>query len=424
VGFSQDRNSFRQALAEAIAASGERNNLAAVLVQLDAFHKINERYGYDIGDEVLKVAFAALESSLSGSIRLHRAGGTRFAFVVPTVKYPALLNIGIQRALAAVAGPHDVAGTSISINAVAGAALFPESADSADQLFLNAELALQSADAEDNPVSIYTHVEHKPHQDRWQLEFDLRHALEECQLEVHYQPQIRLEDFSPLGFEALTRWRHPTQGVIPPDVFIPVAERSSLIHELTEWVMHTSLRHIAGLQRPDRKPHVSVNVSPVTLFDPGFPYAIESALSLWGGSHDQLVLEVTEGTLVYDTEGSKRVLDKLRDKGVRVAIDDFGTGYASLSYIKQLAVDEIKIDKSFIINIANDDVDRKLVESIIDVGHKLDLGVIAEGVEDERALHLLRELGCDAAQGFLIAHALDASEIPAWYDGTLPFGKA
>ncbi len=412
------REEFRLAISQALGERPGDGGMAVVLVKLRAFHAINTRFGYDAGDATLGGVFDALAELLREPIRPYRVAGTCFGFIVPTVKYPALLRIGIERALEAVREPRTIADDCISLEAIAGAALYPDDGDSPDELWLAAESALQAAAGDETGIVLHAASDHHRRHERWQLVSQLKRAREEDQFRLHYQPQINLQDFATSGFEALLRWQHPQQGFVPPDVFIPLAESSGLINEITDWVVHTALRQTSGLSLMGGRARVSINVSPITLFDPGFPYAIESAVSLWGGSHSQLALEVTEGTLVEDIAVSKRVLGALRDKGVRVAIDDFGTGYSSLAYFRQLPVDELKIDKSFITNLADSEVDRKLVETIVEMGHKLGMQIVAEGVEDERSLNVLRDIGCDVAQGFLISPALPSEDLTAWFGET------
>ncbi|TGD72956.1 GGDEF domain-containing protein [Mangrovimicrobium sediminis] len=410
-----ERSEFRATVVEAVANCGGDSGLAVVFIKLASFHNVNTRYGFDVADRIIEQALIALRKLLREPLQAYRIGGTRFAFVVPNVKYAALLRIGVERALGAVRGPLQVDDHSVRLDAVAGAVMYPDDGESADELLLAAEFALLSAAEEESGIVLHAAQEQQLRQDRWQLETDLKRAMDEDQFTLQYQPQIGLQDFATSGFEALLRWKHPGSGFVSPDIFIPLAERGALINQITDWVMHTALRQTSTLPLPGTRARVSINVSPVTLFDPGFPFAIESAVSLWGGSHDQLAVEVTEGTLIQDIDVSKRVLSTLRDKGVRISIDDFGTGYSSLAYFKQLPVDEIKIDKSFITHLAETDIDRKLVESIVELGHKLDLQVVAEGVEEERALNILREIGCDVAQGFLISPALPAEDLHSWF---------
>ena len=190
-----------------------------------------------------------------------------------------------------------------------------------------------------------------------------------------------------------------------------------MIGDLTEWVLQTALRETSLARKDSETVTVSVNVSPLTLFDPGFLYAVDSAVSLWGTTHEQLTIEITEGVFIDDFEASKKLLNKLRSKGVRVSIDDFGTGYSSLAYFKKLPADELKIDQSFITKMVENTEDQNLVEVIIELAHKFGLAVVAEGIEDLETLNVLREIGCDMAQGFYISKALEADRLQSWAEG-------
>jgi diguanylate cyclase (GGDEF)-like protein len=412
-----DRNGFRQAIESAISECAQNKYIAVVVVKLHDLHKINTIHGYDQADKILLAAFESLNNSVKKASTVCRLSSSNFGLIVRDLKFPHLIQIGLDKALNAVGGPFLVNNEEVLLKVTAGTSLYPPDGDSADQLFMRAETALLSSGATGKQVSLFEDTQDKSDNDQWQLEADLKIALLEQQLDVHYQPQIRLEDDSTAGFEALLRWQHPVHGPISPHVFVGLAESRGMIDDLTEWVLQTALRETSLARKGSETVTVSVNISPLTLFDPGFLYAVDSAVSLWGTTHEQLTIEITEGVFIDDFEASKKLLNKLRSKGVRVSIDDFGTGYSSLAYFKKLPADELKIDQSFITKMVQNTEDQNLVEVIIELAHKFSLTVVAEGIEDLETLNVLREIGCDMAQGFYISKALEADRLQSWAEG-------
>jgi EAL domain-containing protein (putative c-di-GMP-specific phosphodiesterase class I) len=346
-----------------------------------------------------------------------RLSSSRFGLVLGNLKFPHLIEIGLDQALNAIGGPFLLDAEEILLKATAGTSLYPPDGNSADQLFMRAETALLSSRATNRRISLFEETRDKAGKDQWQLEEDLKAALDERQFEVHYQPQIRLDNESTAGFEALLRWPHPVHGLIPPDVFIELAESNGLIGDITEWVLQTALRETRSTREAGDCASVSVNISPLTLFDPDFQYAIDSAVSLWDTTYEHLTIEITEGVFINDFEASEKLLNRLRAKGVRVSIDDFGTGYSSLAYFKKLPADELKIDRYFIARMLDNVEDQKLVEVIVELAHKFGLTVVAEGIESPETLKALREIGCDMAQGFYISKALRAEQLQSWVEG-------
>jgi EAL domain-containing protein (putative c-di-GMP-specific phosphodiesterase class I) len=301
----------------------------------------------------------------------------------------------------------------IILSANVGASIYPANGKSADQLLLRAEAAVQSCGIETGQYKLYDELQ-QTETDRWQVEADLRSALEARQLSVNYQPQVRLSDDSTAGFEALLRWRHPVYGSISPERFIPLAESGGMMNEITEWVLLTALRETIGSLESSEDLTVSINVSPSTLFDSGFPFVIDSAISLWGEVYEHFTLEITESVLMNNFDAARNVLNQLRDNGVRISIDDFGTGYSSLAYFKQLPVDELKIDRSFVSHMVKDSDDFKLVEVMIQLAHKFGITVVAEGIEDRETLETLRGLECDIAQGYYVSKPIEAEGLKTW----------
>jgi EAL domain-containing protein (putative c-di-GMP-specific phosphodiesterase class I) len=246
---------------------------------------------------------------------------------------------------------------------------------------------------------------------RLRLAGDLRHAIESGELRLEFQPEVSLLRRRIVGFEALARWEHPAFGDVAPDEFVPIAEQSGLVHPLTRWAIRASLEHLGRWRAMDGALRMSVNVSARNLIDASMVADVRRILRDADLPGDALTLEITESTLMDEPQRTVAVIDRLRDVGVRFAIDDFGTGYSSLSYLKRLAVDEVKIDRSFVRDMAKDSDLASIVRSTVDLGRNLDLNVVAEGVEDSRTASMLVGLGCDVVQGFYLSPALPARDV-------------
>jgi EAL domain-containing protein (putative c-di-GMP-specific phosphodiesterase class I)/GGDEF domain-containing protein len=415
-GATMNRNELRQATESAMLAAVAGQSIAVVIIKLCDLHTLNDLLGYDAVDALVEKAFDSLKSAIKKSPDIYRISATTFGFIVTELKYPELIHLGIERALLATQGPftNGEEEEEVLLEVMAGAATFPQDCDSADALLMGAESTLARRDARDNRIMVYGNQAQKSPIGSWQLDADLRAALQERQFQMHYQPQVKLSDESVTGLEALLRWEHPTQGRISPDHFLPQAESNGMIDEITEWIIQTSLQEVQTAQLLGDDFTVSINLSTSTLFDPAFPYTLDSALALWTFPPERVIIEITESVLMGDFDASRKLLSTLRDKGIRISIDDFGTGYSSLAYFKKLPADELKIDQSFISEMMVHENNHKIVEVIIDLAHKFNLLVVAEGIEDEVTYQALKAVGCDIAQGFYIAHPLAATGLDPW----------
>jgi diguanylate cyclase len=264
-------------------------------------------------------------------------------------------------------------------------------------------VAMSWAKRSHDGLAVYVPDDDHHSRERLQLLGDLRVALDQHQLVLHYQPKLDLVTGAVRGVEALVRWQHPERGLLPPDAFVPTAERTGLINPLTDYVLDEALGQVAAWRTAGRAVPVAVNISARSLLDPGFPDRVFAALALHQLPSANLILEITETSIMEDPEHALSALQRLHDAGVYLAIDDFGTGYSSLAYLKRLPVDEIKVDRSFVASLTTDARDRLIVASTVSLGRALGLDVVAEGVEDEDTLAVLQGLGCDLAQGFLFA---------------------
>jgi diguanylate cyclase (GGDEF)-like protein len=388
--------------------------LALLIMDLDGFKEINDTLGHPIGDGLLQQLAERLRQEVSDSDTVARLGGDEFAVLLEQVDEKEARHMA-GRILHLLDQPFEVAGQSLYVAGSIGLALYPQHAHSPQELSRRADVAMYVAKREKNGIALYD-----PAQDHYTLQrlaqaSDLRSAINNENLLLHFQPQIDLHTGKYCGVEALLRWHHPQLGYISPDDFIPVAEQTGLIRHLTYWVLDHSLAQIAAWQHQALPlGSIAVNLSAYNLQDAGLALEVARLLKKWGAQPWRLVLEITESSMMANPARALATLEKLNDIGVQIAIDDFGTGYSSLSYLKQLPVDKLKIDKSFVMHMNEDDSDAMIVRSTIDLAHNLGLEVVAEGVESAAALELLHILNCDAAQGYFISRPLPAPALAEW----------
>jgi EAL domain-containing protein (putative c-di-GMP-specific phosphodiesterase class I) len=310
--------------------------------------------------------------------------------------------------------PFEIEGLPIAVEISIGIAVYPDHGASADSLIQRADVAMYTSKKKGCGYSLYDpeHDRHSPR--RLALLGELRQALEEGQLFLVYQPKIDLQSSRTIGVEALVRWNHPKLGLVPPDQFIIPAEQTGLIKPLTLNVLKEALSQCLDLNETEQKISMAVNISVRNLQDPDFPGQIIEVLRTYGVAPSLLELEITESTIMADTEIALKTIKLLGEKGVRFSIDDFGIGYSSLRYLKRLPVKSIKIDKSFVKDMLLNEGDLSIVRSTIGLAHNLGLKVIAEGVESKETLEKLAALGCDEAQGYYISYPITASELSLW----------
>ena len=386
-----------------------------VLIDLDHFKDINDTLGHAVGDRLLQQVAERLVHALGDDEFASRLGGDEFAVVVDGDL--AATQTVAQALLASLEAPMRVGEVELLVRASAGVAVAPEHGDDAELLMKNADIALYQAKLDRDGISTYSPEYDVNTLERLQLLADLRTALDTGQLAVEYQPQVNLTSGRIVGVEALIRWQHPVRGSVPPDSFIPLAENSGLIAELTAFVLDTALGHLAALRAAGHELRMAVNLSARHLSDLALPSQVGEALMTHGIPPALLVLEVTETGILTDPARVDVVIGTLRDLGVAIAVDDYGTGNASLSYLKRLEVDELKIDKSFVIDMRRDKHDFIIVRSTIALALDLGLRVIAEGIEDEATATALRELGCDVGQGYHLGRPTTPDQILLRLDG-------
>jgi EAL domain-containing protein (putative c-di-GMP-specific phosphodiesterase class I) len=323
------------------------------------------------------------------------------------------VELAIQKLFRCLDVPFESGGTRLKLQVSAGAAVCPLHATHADYLLRQAEVSLESARALGQQFQFAPdHEKDTGLSKLWDLEIELAGAAERGELAMHYQPKLRARDRMPVGAEALMRWHHRGRGTIAPDLFIPVAEQTGHIRTMTMWALNTALRQAAEWNTGPIS--VAVNVPAMLVARHDLPDLVENALNLWGKPHVQLVLEITERSLVTDPLHCFRILSRLRDMGVHISIDDFGTGYSCLAYFKDIPADELKIDKSFVSSLLTEPASADITWLIIDLAHRFGLSVVAEGVEDEYTFQALAQHGCEIVQGHLFAAAMPPDTFKRW----------
>jgi two-component system CheB/CheR fusion protein len=400
-----------------IKARRERDTRAAVFfVDLDNFKVINDSLGHQAGDNLLKEVAARLRHCVRGADTVSRFGGDEFALLLEGANNTEA-EITAGRIAAALATPMSLSGQAIHISASIGICLFPEDGEDADTLLKHADGAMYKAkDVGKCTHYFFTNDLRQSADERLQLENGLRQAIELDELFLMYQPQLSLSDGKLAGVEALLRWRHPEMGLIPPDKFIPLAEKTGLIDSIGEWVADTACCQAAAwLEQGYSIPRVSINVSAEQFRRCDIAQSIQSLLEKYQLPPELLVLELTETALMVDPEQAQKVLRKLKDMGLHISIDDFGTGYSSLAHLRRFSIDELKIDRVFVNEVASCQDDKAIARTIMAMADSLNLSVVAEGIETQEQRNVLYELGCQTGQGYLFAKAISANEIIQGY---------
>jgi diguanylate cyclase (GGDEF)-like protein/PAS domain S-box-containing protein len=410
-----NRTLFRNRIENVVTARRRIDARSAVLVMdLDGFKEINDSLGHAAGDDLLVEVGRRLEATLRTSDTVARLGGDEFGVLLPNASVPSDVVRAVERMQAAIENPITLQGLSLSLEASIGVALYPDDGNDVETLLRCADGAMYYAKAEKSGWAFYDsgHVRHDAA--RLTLMGELRRALDQRELVLYYQPKAVLADGEVHGVEALLRWNHPVRGLVPPDEFIPMAQQTGLIKPLTLYVIDEALRQCRSWQDDGMPLAIAVNLFARNLVDVDFPTQVAGLLDRWNVEPDLLEFEITESAMLADPTRTKVILERLSAMGIRLSIDDFGTGYSSLAYLKRLPVSEIKVDRSFVMNMDEDDDDATIVRSTIELGRNLGLEVVAEGVETEQVWDRLKALGCTAAQGYYLSRAIPAPEFRAW----------
>ncbi len=404
-------------LEQAIRLAQRHDSQSALfLIDLDRFKEINDSLGHGVGDQVLQIIAQRLQACLRKMDTVARLGGDEFAIACPDIDGEQLDTL-LEKITAQITQAICLNNQNLYVGASIGVALCPEHGRDADTLLQHADIAMYSAKRGRQDYAFFDPGMIRMDVDNLALLGDLRQELltPSGQFQLHYQPQIRLLDQQPFGAEALLRWRHPQRGWVSPEQVVQMAEHAGLIADLTRWVLGQAIRDAATWQRAQLSLQISVNLSAWNLQDPHLPTQVERLLGENGLAAKRLTLEITESAVMQDPAHARQVLEALSHMGVNLSIDDYGTGLSSLAYLKMLPVNELKIDKSFVMDMLDDEDDAIIVRSTIDLAHNLRLRVIAEGVEQAEGLECLQLSGCDGAQGYHIARPMPLAALHTWY---------
>jgi len=411
-------NNFYQrleALVNECDPAGSQNEvgLGLLLIDIKGFRKINSVFGFTLGDQILADILLRLKESFKQNCHVLRAGNDEFALLLSELVNPNIVNLAANKVIRVLSEPFCVGNSQLKLGFAIGSA-YKSNSVSVGGFLSRAEASLIKAK---NAGRSYLVTEFASDVDEaltLNLESELHEALTKNALELHYQPKVDLFNQMPTHVEALARWVSPSLGPVSPVVFVPIIEQMGRMEELTKWAVNTALR-----QRDEWPKHwgelsVAVNVCASLVDDPQLLDFVDNAIGIWGTDPGDLTLEITEGSIIQDQAGSFANLSKIKERGVRISIDDFGTGYSSLAYFKNIPADELKVDKSFVLHMLENEADRHITQVIIDLAHKFNLSVVAEGVETKEILHALMAARCDYAQGYYFSKPLPQDEFIRW----------
>ena len=389
------------------------NNIAFIIVKIRRFKEINTSYSFKIGDKYL----AYVEEKLQGLLRpddlVARISDNEFAVLLPALNNTSHVLLAANKITSEFKHPVNIDGSKILPKIVMGISAKPDHGTTFDELLHAANLALQHAEKNKKDYLLHQLASSDIPPDLM-LENEIQFALDDDEFSLFCQPKINLQSGKLYGGESLIRWNSKKYGFVKTQYFIDILEGSSSLVPVTNWVLNAALRQCLRYQQLFPEFSVAVNLSPSLLTNRSIVEIISNAVSIWSVNPATLILEVTEGAMMINPEKSLEILNEFHQLGFGVSIDDFGTGYSSLAYLKNLPADEIKIDKSFVLNMANDKKDESIVKAAVDLAHTLSLKVVAEGVEDEKTFDILAEMGCDYAQGFYIAEPMPCDDLMKW----------
>src|SRR4051794_21541017 len=414
-----NRTMFQEAILAAISGSGRRKVAGAVmLMDLDRFKDVNDTLGHHNGDLLLQRIGSRLHSVLRGGETGARLGGDEFAILLPHGADRQAVVPRVRRVLKVLEEPVVVGGLALQVEASIGIALFPEHGKTVDAVLRAADVAMYVTKEARSGYEFYDAGAHEHRHDAGRLALigELRRAMDETELVLYYQPKVDLATGRAKGVEALARWHHPERGLLSPDEFIPLAERSNLLRPMTLFLLDTALKQCNAWRMKGMDVSVAVNLSMQNMLDLRLPNDLARLLTSWRLPPGSLELEITESTIMGDHRRATTILTRLNNMGVKLTIDDFGTGYSSLAYLQQLPVGSVKIDKSFVMSMSEDPGNAMIVKSTIDLGHNLGLEVVAEGVEDNSVYDQLAALGCDYAQGYFLSRPLSPEKMTVWLE--------
>ncbi|MGB5245312.1 MAG: bifunctional diguanylate cyclase/phosphodiesterase [Woeseia sp.] len=391
--------------------------VAVIIIEASNTSRIDARFGRKHRDAQLDELAVSISAAIRDTDYTARIGEQAFAVIIPGLKNKGHATLAGRKLLRVIQPESPEPSRDIGrVTCRLGIALSPDHSDEAMALIRRAQLALEIARDTQQNLVVYDNESVGKVAVTWELRDDLAEAIRESELEVFYQPKLNIQTGEVYGAESLVRWFSDKRGTVPPDIFIPVAENSELIQPLTRYMLNTAMRNMMMWQRDGHNIGIAVNLPAEMLIDGGIVSMLESLISIWDLEPGRLTLELTESALMQDIDASIDTMTRLRALGARISIDDFGTGYSSFSYFKNIPADELKIDQAFISSMVNDIADQHIVETIIGLAHRFGMKVVAEGIEDEATLLLLKSLGCDIGQGYYIAKPLSQQDYDAWLD--------
>jgi diguanylate cyclase (GGDEF)-like protein len=416
-----NRMLFQQRLAEAIDAARERNGrIAVMLMDLDHFKEVNDTLGHHFGDQLLKQIGPRLSTVLRDDDMMARLGGDEFGVLLPDLPEDEVAFSIARRLLEELQEPVSVEGLALDVSGSLGIAIFPTQSKDAESLLRRADVAMYAAKEGGGGYEVYSPQMDQHNPSRLTLVSQVRPGIERDEFEMYFQPKVRLSDGRVAGAEALIRWNHPERGLVSPDEFIPLVEKTVLLAPLTTYVMEHVMSQWRVWADEGTPIPIAINLSPRSLLDRQLPEQVAGLLERFAMPPAYLRLELTESFLMADSGRSNAVLNELARIGISLSIDDFGTGYSSLSHLKALPIDEIKIDRSFVMDMNDDGNDFMIVRATVDLGKNLGLRVVAEGVEDRETFDRLADFGCDEAQGYYISRPMPLDEFGRWLSVRTP----
>jgi diguanylate cyclase (GGDEF)-like protein len=413
-----NRSLFHDRAGQAVlTARRERSRVALMILDLDRFKEVNDTLGHHNGDLLLKQLGPRLRTALRESDSIARLGGDEFGVLLPKVVDPDDALAVAEKIRRALRDPISLNGVALDLAVSIGIAVYPDHGEDVETLLQRADVAMYLAKEDHAGCELYDSARDEYSPARLALVAELRRAIDQEELVLYYQPKAELQSGRVVGVEALVRWQHPERGLLPPGEFVPLAERTGLIRELMLWVLDAALRQLRDWEQEGVELSISVNLSARDLLDFELPTTVEALLQRYGLPAGRLELEITESVILADPMRARVVLSRLNALGVQLAIDDFGSGYSSLAYLKRLPVGQIKIDRSFVMNMERDENDAVIVRSTIDLARNLGLSVVAEGVETEPVWVDLARLECDFAQGYYLSRPIPAQALAQWVRG-------
>jgi diguanylate cyclase (GGDEF)-like protein len=408
------RDDFNARLDQLAAHANGNRTLALLVIRIHNLHRVNATFGYVVNRRIVEYVGLRLGDALHEHDEIYLIADDEYALILPDLANRGHAELAANRMLRSIDEPVRVGATLHDVKITVGVAACSGASGEAAQLLQRAELALAHAEDKSRGLASYADANALATAAEWDVESELTDAIENGELEMHYQPQIDLESGRIDGAEALMRWRHPRRGFLQPAAFIGAAERGNQIRGLTWSALNMALSNAALWPRLEPPVSISVNVSARLLSDPEFVAMVLDAVAIWGLKTTRLTLEITETAFMHEYEAGIATLKALHAQGIDVSIDDFGTGYSSFAYFRDLPASELKIDKSFVVHLLEHGRDADIVDAIITLAHKFGLRVVAEGVTDQATFDALRYLGCDSAQGYWLAEPMPQDEFIAF----------